>query len=129
MVKLAEAEAEALLGDTRRARAAAEAALAVDERPFVLMAAANVMAWTGDVTRGRLLLDRFERRPVGGLSLRPVSLAVARALAELKSGQPARARELIRPASPLSPIFSGIRYFSPRAWIPMVGLISARWIR
>jgi DNA-binding winged helix-turn-helix (wHTH) protein/tetratricopeptide (TPR) repeat protein len=100
VVKLAEAEAEALLGDTRRARAAAEAALAIDERPFVLMAAANVMTWTGDVTRGRLLLDRFERRPVGGLSLRPVSLAVARALAELKSGQPARARELIRPASP-----------------------------
>ena len=100
VIRVTEAEAEALLGDPRRARAAANAAVALNERPLVLLAAANAMTWTGDVARGRMLLDRFERQASGGLSLRPVSLAVARALAELRSGQPARARELIRPAAP-----------------------------
>jgi tetratricopeptide (TPR) repeat protein len=99
-VTVSAAEPEALLGDPRRARAAADAALALDHDPLTLRSAAMAFAWTGDVARARALLDRYEAGPHDGLGLKPAWLAIGRALVEARTEDPARALERLKPAGP-----------------------------
>jgi tetratricopeptide (TPR) repeat protein len=99
-IRVAEAQAEALLGDPHRARAAADAALELDQHSFTVLIAAIALASSGDVGRAETLLDRFNALSEGGLCLRPVWLAVARALVEAKAGRPERAGEFLRQAGP-----------------------------
>lgn len=99
-IKVTEAGTEALVGDPRRARAAAEAALALDQRPFTVLFASMALAAVGEVDRAAALLDRFDSRPDGGLCLKRVWLAIGRALVEAGSGRPERAREILQQAAP-----------------------------
>jgi tetratricopeptide (TPR) repeat protein len=94
---LRQAEAEALVGDLQRARAAADQALAIDGQPTTRLAAAAVFALTGNPPRaGRLLNDVSRGEALTGSS-KAVWQPVARALAMSVSGQPDKALELLQP--------------------------------
>lgn len=94
-ILLKEAEAEALLGDTRRARRGVEAALAVNPQPGTMLPAAIVLALAGDPARARTLIDEAVRRAEPGICAKPVWLPVALALVEAASGHPDKAREIL----------------------------------
>jgi tetratricopeptide (TPR) repeat protein len=97
-VRLREAETEALLGDPRRARLAAEAALAVDHAPGTMLSAAIVFALSGDPDRAGTLVEKADGEAEPGIGSRFVWLPVARALVEAGSGRPDQAREMLRQA-------------------------------
>jgi tetratricopeptide (TPR) repeat protein len=99
-IKVMEAVTEALLGDARRARAAADAALALDQHPSTVLFTAIALASSGDHARAGTLLDSVADRDDGALSLKPVWLSIARALVEAESGRPERARQVLGPAAP-----------------------------
>jgi hypothetical protein len=99
-IRLMEAETEALLGDTRRARLAAEAALAVDQQPGTLRSAAIAFALSGDPARAGRLVDDASRLAEPSICSTFVWLPVARALVEAGSGRPERAREILCQAAP-----------------------------
>jgi len=98
-VRLKEAESEALLGDAGRAGRAADAAVALDDQPGTLLAAAIVHALAGNDARARALIEEAGRRNEPGAYARPVWLALARALVESAAGRHDLARELLRPAA------------------------------
>jgi DNA-binding winged helix-turn-helix (wHTH) protein/tetratricopeptide (TPR) repeat protein len=99
-IRLMEAETEALLGDTRRARLAAEAALALDQQAGTLRSAAIAFALSGDPARADRLIDDASRLAEPGMCSTFVWLPVARALVEAGSGRPERAREILCQAAP-----------------------------
>jgi len=99
-IRLMEAETEALLGDTRRARLAAEAALALDQQAGTLRSAAIAFALSGDPARAGRLVDDASRLAEPGMCSTFVWLPVARALVEAGSGRPERAREILCQAAP-----------------------------
>jgi len=99
-IRLMEAQTEALLGDTHRARLAAEAALAVDQQPGTLRSAAIVFALSGDPARAGRLVDAASRLAESGICSKFVWFPVARALVEAGSGRPEQAREMLRQAAP-----------------------------
>ena len=99
-VRLREAEAEALLGDPRAARAAAEAALAVDRRGAnTQLSAAAAFALAGDAMRARQLLEEVGPRAEAGTCSSFVWQPVARALADAGSGRPEQALQVIAPTA------------------------------
>jgi DNA-binding winged helix-turn-helix (wHTH) protein/tetratricopeptide (TPR) repeat protein len=99
-IKVEEAQAEALLGDPRRARATADAALTLDGHPFTVLSAAIALAEVGDVDRAGTLVERFAGLPQGALCLKPVWVALSRALVESRAGRIERGRENLRQVEP-----------------------------
>ena len=99
-VRIREADVEALLGDPHRARAAIDAALAIERTPATVLTAAMVLVLIGETGRAAALLEEGSRAPAGALCLRRTSIALARALVEARSGRPAGAIETIRTAAP-----------------------------
>ena len=85
---LRQAEAEALLGDPKRARAATEQALALDGQPTTRLAAATVFALAGDPGRASRLLDEATRTTKGTSTATYVWQPVARALVLSGLGRP-----------------------------------------
>ena len=99
-VREIEAVTEALLGDPRASRAAAEAALAVDDEPVTLLSAAIVFALCGDAARAQRLIDQAAHRARTGLDEEYVWRPVAAALAQSASGEHQRALETLGEAAP-----------------------------
>jgi DNA-binding winged helix-turn-helix (wHTH) protein/tetratricopeptide (TPR) repeat protein len=98
--KVMEAETEALLGDPRRARAAAEAALAVDQQSDTMLAAALAFALSGDPARAGKLIEDAAPRARPGICSKFVWIPVGRALVAAGSGRFEEAREILRQAAP-----------------------------
>jgi DNA-binding winged helix-turn-helix (wHTH) protein/tetratricopeptide (TPR) repeat protein len=90
--RLWEAEAEALLGDPLRARAAAEAAVALHPQPRTMLDAAASLALAGDPGRAAALLADAVRRIEPGVCERPVWLFVSQALVAAKTNRMDQAR-------------------------------------
>ena len=84
--RLFQAEAEALVGDARIARSAAEAALAAHTEPATLVRSAMVFALVGDQIRARAILDDIARQPVPDPAALLVWLPVAQALVQTGLG-------------------------------------------
>jgi DNA-binding winged helix-turn-helix (wHTH) protein/tetratricopeptide (TPR) repeat protein len=99
LVRVAEAEVEALIGDAGRARTAAESALALDQKSDTMLFAAIALALAGDAVRARTLVEAAAPRVKPGVCSRFVWLPVGRALVEAESGRPDQALDLIRPSS------------------------------
>lgn len=99
-VRVTEAETEALLGDPRAARAAAEAALASDQRPGTLLAVAGVFALSGDRARAGRLVDQVTAGADRGMSAPLVWHPLGRAQVEAGLGRFDRALEIVRDAAP-----------------------------
>jgi tetratricopeptide (TPR) repeat protein len=98
-VLLRQAEMEALLGEPRRARLAAEAALDLDGQLMTQLAAASVFALAGDPGRATALLQAVSsRRGESGTSTNAVWQPVVRALLEDRAGRPAQGLQALRPA-------------------------------
>jgi tetratricopeptide (TPR) repeat protein len=96
---LRQAEAEALLGDARTARAAADAALALDGQALTRLAAAATFALTGDPRRASRLFDDVVRRAEPTALTNVVWQAVVRALLEAGTGRADQALEALGPAA------------------------------
>ncbi len=121
-VLLAQAEAEALLGNPRLAREAAGAALAVDPCESTTLSASSSLALAGDAVRAARLLDdlppRSEPDTMSGYVWEPV----ARALAAAAAGRHAEARPFVIRILR----FERGRYFrlvplGVRAWVEQAG--------
>jgi len=98
-VRLDQAEAEALLGNPRAARAAAEAALSVDKRAVTLVRAAMVFALAGDPARARLFLDDAARQTVPNPASLRVWFPVANALVAAGLGRADDAIGILKPVA------------------------------
>ena len=98
-ILLRQAEAEALLGDARTARVAAEAALALDGQALTRLAAAATFALTGDPRRSSRLLDEVVRRAEPATLTTVVWQAVVRALLEARAGRADQALEALGPTT------------------------------
>ncbi len=96
---LSEAEAEALVGDPRAARAAVGAALIADRGAWSLTASSIVSGLIGDVTRARALLDEAGGQPTSDLPSPQVWMPVARALIQAELGQPDEAARILQPVA------------------------------
>ncbi len=96
-VRLYQAEAEALVGDPRAARAAAEAGLSADKRAITLVRAAIVFALVGDPARARTLLDDATRQTVPDPASLRVWLPVANALVVAGLGRADEAIGILKP--------------------------------
>jgi tetratricopeptide (TPR) repeat protein len=99
-IRIQQAAVEGLLGDPRKARSAAEAALAIERTPATLLTAAMVLAIDGETDRATALLDEAAGAPPDGLCLRRSSTAIGRALVEALSGRAASALDSIRAVAP-----------------------------
>lgn len=99
-VQLAWAESEALVGDPRRARPAAEAALDLDRSPATELDAATVFALLGDGARARSMLENLAGQTSLGPVERLVQVPLARALLESGQGQGDRAIAILQPVVP-----------------------------
>jgi len=97
---LFEGEAEALLGDTRRARSSVEAALATDTHPHTIVTAARVCALVGDFTRAGGLLADLARQPASALRTLQVWQPAAQALVEAGLGHGGSAIASLQPVVP-----------------------------
>ena len=94
-ILLAQAEAEALLGDVRLAREAAVAAVAVDPREATRLSAASALALAGDPVRAARMIENLPRQSEPDTLTNYVWEPVARALAASGAGQHDRALQLI----------------------------------
>jgi DNA-binding winged helix-turn-helix (wHTH) protein/tetratricopeptide (TPR) repeat protein len=98
-VRLSQAEAEALVGDPRAARVAAEAALSADKRAVTLVRSAIVFALVGDPARGRALLDDAARQVVTDAASLRVWLPVAESLVVAGLGRADDAMGILKPVA------------------------------
>ncbi len=94
---LSRAEAEALLGDPRAAREAAQAALAAGTTRAALVTSAIVFVLTGEPARARAMLDDVVRRPSPDSGFLKVWLPSAQALVEAALGHADRAIGIWQP--------------------------------
>jgi eukaryotic-like serine/threonine-protein kinase len=99
-VRIYQAEAEALLGDARAARAALDAALAAERREMALVNSAILFGVIGEFDRARALLAEIDRLPAPDPAALRGFLPVARALAEAGLGHQEAALGLLRPVTP-----------------------------
>ncbi len=98
-IRLHQAEAEALVGDPRAARVAAEALLAGDRGPGALANAAIVFGLVGDRARAGAILDDYARQTAGDPIPSLVDAPVARALAEAGLGRADQGVALLQPVA------------------------------
>ncbi len=117
-VLLAQAEAEALLGDPRLARAAAGEAMAIDSRESTRLSAAASLALAGDTARAGKVLEELPRNSEPDTFTSYVWEPVARALVAAAAGRPGQAA----PVSGRLSRFERGRYFrlvplGARGWI------------
>jgi DNA-binding winged helix-turn-helix (wHTH) protein/tetratricopeptide (TPR) repeat protein len=98
-IRLFQAQAEALLGDRRAARAALQAVLAADRTPVTLVTAAVVYSLIDEPGRARTLLDEIARHRVPDPGLLRVWLPSARALVEAVEGHTDAATATWRPVA------------------------------
>lgn len=97
--RIYEAEAEALVGDSRAARAALEAALAADRSTITLVTSARVFALLGDPDTAASLLDDVARQTAPNKVALLVTLPVARALVECGLGRVGPAVDMLKPVA------------------------------
>lgn len=112
------AEAEALLGDARAARRAADSALALDGSGAAVLSAAGIFALAGDAAGARRLLNQAARQSVGDPLATTVWQATIRAMVEAGAGRPELARQVLDP----------VRRFERGAVFGMVPLGTRAWI-
>jgi eukaryotic-like serine/threonine-protein kinase len=86
-ILLAQAEAEALLGDPRLAREAADVAAAIDPRESTKLSAASSLALVGDAARADRMLADLPRHSEPDTMTNYVWEPVARALAAVAAGR------------------------------------------
>lgn len=98
-IRLFQAQAEALLGDRRAARAVLQTVLSADRTPVTLVTAAVVYALMDEPTRARPLLDEIARQRGSDPFLVRVWLPSARALVEAVEGQTDAATATWQPAA------------------------------
>jgi hypothetical protein len=91
------AESEALLGDARQARKAAERALTEDRSATTHADAAVVIALAGDAARARSILDSASGQTALGPFAVLAGVPIARALVESRLGHGASAAALLQP--------------------------------
>lgn len=99
-LRLWQAETEALLGDARAARAAAEAALVMEHEAGDVLVAAIGIALSGDPVRASALIDEAARRARPGICATYVWRPIARALVEAAAGRREQALEILREVAP-----------------------------
>lgn len=99
-IKLAEAQTEAVLGDAPAARAAAAAAVALEQEAGTLLHAAISVAISGDVAGAGKLIEAAARHAKPGTCTNYVWRPMARALMEAGAGRREQALEILHTAAP-----------------------------
>jgi eukaryotic-like serine/threonine-protein kinase len=105
------AEDEALVGNAKQARDGAAAALAVSRNRPTMLLAASALALAGDTARATVIADEVARLFPLHTLINAVSLPTIRAQVEIDRGNPSKAIELLRAASPYE--FGGVTRVLP----------------